>query len=99
MSDETGVLPQADNNPMSEIDPQALQELFTRDPNEYSEQDIDSIVYQFRKMRHLWENEEATAKKSGRRANSNVTKGKSDKPKITKEEALNLTVGDLKLDI
>ncbi len=68
-----------------------LMELFDRDPLELTSENLDQIIEEFRRKRIEWEAEDKSAKASGRRANPN----KGIKKSITKDEALDLDLGDL----
>lgn len=69
----------------TQVDPQALQELYSRDPEKLSEQDITVIVSDLRKQRAAFATDE--------QAKAMKPKAKS----ITKEEAKGMTLGDLGL--
>lgn len=56
------------NSPLHEATPDSLDELFSRDPLELSDQDLDSIVAHLRAQRNQWHAEEAAgAKKASKK--------------------------------
>jgi len=68
--------------PTAEADAATIQELFARDPENLSDQDIDAIVSHYRKKRHIFLQEENTKKAKG------SSRGRKDAPK-------NLSLDDL----
>ena len=60
------------NSPLTEAEPESLDELFSRDPLELSTQDINKIVAHLRSLRHQWAADEAAgatkARKKGKAA-------------------------------
>lgn len=88
MSQEIDLTPEAAallKSPLHSAAPESLDELFSRDPLELTDQNLDQIVSHLRAQRHQWAQEEATgAKKS---------KAKQIKPKErVKIEDLNLNL-------
>lgn len=69
-------------SPLSTTNPLSLEELFSRDPLDLSDADVEAICLAFRRQRERWVNEERSAKAQGRRANP---------------AAANLSLGDLEL--
>lgn len=59
--------------PLSNVEPQSLNDLFEKDPLDLSEQDIELIVAAYRKHRAAWAKEEKDAKAQGRRPKTSVT--------------------------
>ena len=47
-------------SPLSEASPDSLEELFSRDPLDLTDRDLDRIVAELRAKRHLWTQEQAT---------------------------------------
>ncbi len=82
-------------SPLTEADPDSLNELFSRDPLELSDADIDRIVAKEREVSAIWAAEEAAAHAAGRRSRVSVIKQPKDAPG-TKVE---LPPGGLKLDL
>lgn len=52
--------------PTAEADPQSLSTLFEADPEDLTDNDIDTIVSHFREKRHLFLQQEETKKATGR---------------------------------
>jgi hypothetical protein len=81
--------------PLTEASPESIDELFSRDPLDLNDQEIDKIVAQFQAKRVLWNNEETLAKKEGRRPSykkkGGVTKSKEE------AKAIGLDSLDIKL--
>lgn len=48
-------------NPISEASPNSLDYYFSLDPNDMSDQDIDTIVEEMRRMRDSWESDKPPA--------------------------------------
>lgn len=59
--------PTTSKSPLSEANPESLQELFDRDPLELSKQDITRIVTELRANRHHFVKEETRARKAGKK--------------------------------
>lgn len=75
----------------TQADPKALAFLFEKDPEQLTQHDLDTIVVELRKQRMLFEqSEEAKALKP---------KAPKKKESTTKEEAMQMTLGDLGLDL
>ena len=72
-----------DENPLTEVDPLSISELFARDPLDLTQTDLEKMVEYYRINRAKWATEESSAVKEGRRA----------RPKKAK-----VTLGDVKLD-
>jgi len=93
----------AEQSPLIEADVASLDELMSRDPLTYSDEDITEIARVLRAQRHRWNLEETTAKSNERRANSRVTTGKTPKKpakvSVSKEEAAAITVDDLDITL
>ena len=80
-------------NPLTEASPQSLDELFSRDPLELSNQDIAVIVAKFRALREQWLVDEAQGKTKGRRAEA-VPQGGEPKRKLSLADlGLKKTIG------
>jgi hypothetical protein len=76
-------------NFQTEVTPQALQELFARDPEKLSDQDIMVIIGELRKQRLRFEGEEA--------AKALKPKKKEASDPLALEQAKQLTLDDLEL--
>lgn len=57
---------QENSPPLAEPDPKSLDELFNADPLELTDEDLDTLVAEYRANRELWAKEEAAAKTQGR---------------------------------
>lgn len=69
--------------PTAAADPKALDALFNADPEDLTDQDIDTLVATYREKRKLWLQEDAKKKAQGRK-----TVG-------TKEVPQNLSLDDI----
>lgn len=72
-----------DINPLAEANPQSLDELFSRDPLSYQQQDREAIILEMRRYRKLWAQDEAA--------------GKTKASKAPREKKPNLSLDDLGL--
>jgi hypothetical protein len=50
----------ADVNPLLEASSKSLDELFSRDPAGYTQQDLEAVVAELRRMAAKWQQEEAS---------------------------------------
>lgn len=50
------------STPLTEVSPEAVDELFSRDPLKLSNADIEKLVLHFRAERHQWQRLEAEGK-------------------------------------
>ena len=75
---------------VSEVSPEALQELFSRDPEKLNDQDVQVIVDELRKQRKLFKQQEETKPKRAKRK-------AAPKKTMSKEQASQLTLGSLGL--
>lgn len=86
-------------SPLAEAEAYSLEELFSRDPLEMTEEDLRKIVTEMRARRHLWHTVEMEAAAKGTRPNTR----KIPKPKATKEEVkaalASLDIDSLDLDL
>lgn len=48
------------SNPLSEASATSLDELFSRDPEGYTQKDLESVVKELRRMAEKWKGEEAS---------------------------------------
>lgn len=55
-------------SPLSEADPRSLDDLYSDDPLNLTEPDLDSMVDNLRAKNVLWAKEEAESKSQGRKA-------------------------------
>jgi len=55
-------------NPLTEANPESLQELFSGDPFNFTRQRRDLIVAELRRARSRWDQAEASGKKSAPKA-------------------------------
>lgn len=69
--------------PLSEADPKSLDVLFNEDPLNLTDEDIDTIVVELRKNRHLWKKEEEAAKREDRPRRPSSYKAKVPKGSIS----------------
>ena len=77
-------------SPLTEATSTSIDELFSRDPLDLSDRDIAQIVDTFKKKRLLWEQEETTAQREGRRTRT---------PKQPKEAAKNISLDNLNIKL
>ncbi len=77
-------------SPLSEAEPNSLDELFNRDPLELADQDIQRIVAVFRAQRKNFDLEEASAKKSGKKVNPSKLKKSAEEIAALDVDSLNL---------
>lgn len=68
------------------VDPKALNELFSKDPDDYTQEDITQIVATFRRMRTVWIKEKEKVKGTKKSANTK---------KLKETQAGTLTLEDL----
>lgn len=71
------------NSPLHSASPESLDELFSRDPLELSNQDLDKIVAHLRAQRNQWAADEAAGATKGRKAGK---KPSGPKEKITLDQ-------------
>lgn len=76
-------------SPLTEAEPDSLDELMARDPMQLTEQNINVVVTALRKQRISWESEEASAK----------SKGKRPSAKAAREAAAKISLENLELDL
>lgn len=83
------------NNPLAEAaaEPVALDEVFSRDPFEYTAKDVSLIISELRRKRTEWEREEALGEKKPRAKKAAAKKS----PKKTKDEAKKIELADLQI--
>ena len=77
-------------SPLTEVDPESLNELIARDPLELTSQNIKTIVTQLRAQRILWEREEASSKKTGKRANAKKALSPTETKKLLENLELDI---------
>lgn len=84
------VLPQGlpASTPLSEIPPDALEELFARDPLKLSDADVLTLIQHFRNERHNWARLEAEGKTRKKAKGKAGAKGSAD-ASINMDEILN----------
>lgn len=62
------------NSPLSDADPQSLEDLFSKDPLELTKEERIVIIKKLREARHRWQEEE-TATKSGAKKRASTKAG------------------------
>ena len=74
-------VPPEGNSPLAEVSPISLDDLFSRDPLELTDQDIGAIVKELRRQRVNWLQAEASGAKSAKKpkaaGKTQVAPGKS----------------------
>lgn len=80
----------AQGNPLLEAPATSLDELFSRDPLDLSDQDLSVIVVELRRQRVRWKQAEAEGK------TARAPKAKA--PKLTADQAQALSLADLGLE-
>ena len=56
-----------EKSPLSEADPRSLDDIYTDDPLNLTDDDVDRVAADLRQKRSLWATEEAEAQSQGRR--------------------------------
>lgn len=82
------------STPLTIPDPASLDELFSRDPLELTDSDVDCIVTKLREDRKRWAAEERESAAAGRRPNPRAVQSPEEKAKA-KEAVKKLTIADL----
>lgn len=97
MTDQTPapLAPLAQETPLAEAEAFSLDELFSRDPLDLTDDDLRKIVHELRARRSQWAQEEEAAQKEGRKVRSSVAK----KPLSEEEKKAALASIDLDLDL
>lgn len=66
-------MPENSEHPLdsSEVTEQSISEILSKDIQDCSEADLNQMIETVRQARHIWQQEETSAKSSGRRTNHN----------------------------
>lgn len=79
-------------SPLKEVSPEALNEIFLKDPRQITDEEIEVLILEYRKQRGQFLIEEKEAKAAGR-----ARKGAKALPKLKEEkkEAVKLSADDI----
>lgn len=68
---------------LKEANPKSLEDLYNSDPLDLTNDDIDNLIEDWRRKRHLWEREEKSAQAEGRKRKPKAYRDAPDSSKLT----------------